>query len=94
MSDKPTLIDLGKERDARRKATLSKLDEVLQKLRDMPVPERGEVIVAMFSMVVSEFSRMVLDHVPSPPGGKGKRYARKVIRRSSEIQRTVRGKSP
>jgi hypothetical protein len=69
MPDEPpdlTVIDLAKERAARSAAMKTTLDGALATLRALPVPERGEALIQIFSMVVAEFSRMVLDHVPDP----------------------------
>ena len=80
----PKVINLGAERDARRHEADETLSNVLKVLRAMPVNERADVLVSMFSMVCAEFSRMVLDHSNPPPGAK--RYARKVIKRAAKVR--------
>jgi len=82
------VINLEDERHARRKVAHQRLDDMLKVLRAMPVNERGDVLVSIFSMVASEFARMVLDHTDPPPGAK--KYARRVVKNSDAIRRIAR----
>lgn len=54
------------------------LNQSVAELRKLPVPERCETIIQIFSMVVSEFAHMVLENVTPPP--KAKRVATKLKR--------------
>jgi hypothetical protein len=82
------VIDLGAERDARRRDAHETLDKVLEKLRAMPVNERADVLVSMFSMVCSEFATMVLDH--SNPTPRTRRWTKKMGAKSKGIIRHTR----
>lgn len=87
------LIDFGKERAKRKLDTDKTLDGMLRKLRKLPVNERAEVIVSLFSMVAAEFARMVLDHsAPTPTPPRARRYSKRVIKRSASIRRTLRSR--
>jgi hypothetical protein len=82
------VINLERERDARRKAVHERLDKVIETLRAMPINERADVLVSCFSVVVGEFARMVLDHTDPSPGAKS--YARRVVKKSDEIRKIAR----
>jgi hypothetical protein len=94
MTKPPTVIDFGKERAARRKAAQSAMDNMLDKLRALPIAERTEVIIALFAMISGEFARMVLDF--AKPGTEAaatettKKRARKMRKRADAILDEVR----
>jgi len=82
------VIDCEDERHERSKIAHERIEKMMETVRAMPVNERTDVLVSCFSVVVSEFAQMVLDHTDPSPGAKS--YARRVIKKSNAIRKIAR----
>jgi hypothetical protein len=63
------------------KVKRSTFDGTVKMLRALPINERAEAILGMFSICVSEFATMALEHVEAPKPARKAKVTRKVKRR-------------